>query len=918
VYPLPDFNRGGRLMSQHYLKHLFQPRAVAVFGASERPESVGGRILANLRQGGFAGPIHAINPKHQAVAGHPCHASLQQVPGPVDLAVIATPGPTVAAVLRDCGEHGVRAAIVITAGFGETGAAGKALEAELLAIAHQYRMRLLGPNCLGLMRPPLGLNATFSKSEARPGGLALVSQSGALCTAIVDWAQAHALGFSAIVSTGAAVDVDFGDVLDYLAQDPETQSILLYVEGVRHARSFMSGLRAAARLKPVIVLKAGRHEQGTLAAVTHTGAIVGGDDVFGAALERTGVVRALSIEQLFSAAQLLDNRCLTGGKRLCIITNGGGLGVMAIDRAVDLDLDLSALSAASVSALSAVLPAHWSHANPVDILGDAGPERYQAAVRACLADAEVDGLLVLLSPQAMTDGSACAQAVLAASHDADKPVLACWMGGTSLDAGRRLLADGGVPEFSSPEAAVEAFAFLTAHCDNQRLLMQVPGPLAPSSAPDVSKARQLIQQVLQQGRTLLDGVEARAVLQAFAIPVNPCVPCPSAEAAVAAAEALGYPVAMKIHSHDITHKSDVGGVRLSLGSAAAVREAYTQMLDTVRAKQPAARIMGVTLEPMVHSRNGRELMIGVLRDPVFGPAISFGAGGVNVEVLRDRAIALPPLNSFLSERMIAQTRIAPLLGAYRGQPAVPRAALVAALRSVSELCSEVPELVGLDINPLLADENGVVAIDARITVAAVPPTQERYAHMAIHPYPVHLVSRMQLADGTLLTIRPIRPEDAALEQAFMASLSSQTKHFRFMEELKELSRDLLVRFTQLDYDRELALIAVLEADATRAETEVGVARYVRNPDGRSCEFALVVADAWQGKGLGTRLMQELMQAATARGYREIQGEVLSDNHNMLQLMRELGFSVEAVPDDPQLRHVRKHLPQGDPSTAATA
>lgn len=894
-------------MSQHYLKHLFQPRAVAVFGASERPESVGGRILANLRQGGFAGPIHAINPKHAMVGGHPCHAAIQDVPGPVDLAVIATPGPTVPAVLRACGAHGVRAAIIITAGFGETGEAGRALEAEVLAIAREYRMRLLGPNCLGLMRPPLGLNATFSKSEARPGGIALVSQSGALCTAIVDWAQAHALGFSAVVSTGAAVDVDFGDVLDFLAQDPKTQSILLYVEGIRHARSFMSGLRAAARLKPVIVLKAGRHEQGTRAAVTHTGAIVGGDDVFDAALQRAGVVRALSIEQLFAAAQLLDNRCLTGGKRLCIITNGGGLGVMAIDRAADLGLDFSALAPATLAELDLVLPSHWSHANPVDILGDAGPERYAAAVKACLADDNVDGLLVLLSPQAMTDGSACADAVLAASRDADKPVLACWMGGASLQQGRELLASGGVPEFNSPEAAVEAFAFLTTHCDNQRLLMQVPGPLAPSSAPDIAAARTLIQQVLQEGRSLLDGIEARAVLQAFGIPVNPCVACASVEAAVSAAEALGYPVAMKIHSHDITHKSDVGGVRLSLGSREAVQQAYAEMLATVRARQPAAHILGVTLEPMVHSRHARELMIGVLRDPVFGPAISFGAGGVNVEVLRDRAIALPPLNTFLSERMIDQTRIATLLGAYRGQPAVPRAALVQVLRCVSELCSEVPELVGLDINPLLADENGVLAIDARITIAAVPATQERYAHMAIHPYPVDLVSRLQLHDGTVVTIRPIRPEDAALEQRFMASLSSQTKHFRFMEELKELSRDLLVRFTQLDYDRELALIAVLEAGGDKPETEIGVARYVRNPDGRTCEFALVVADAWQGKGIGTRLMQDLMQAAAARGFRELEGEVLTDNNNMLQLMQDLGFSVEAVPDDMQLKRVRKTL-----------
>jgi acetyltransferase len=888
-------------MSQHFLKHLFLPRAVAVFGASERPDSVGGRILANLRAGGFAGPVFAINPKHSSVGGLPCHASLAAVGAAVDLAVIATPAPTVPALLQAVD------LAVIAAGFGETGAAGKALEAELVAIAQRYRMRILGPNCLGLMRPPLGLNATFSKSQARPGRLALVSQSGALCTAIVDWAQAHGLGFSAVVSLGAGADVDFGDLLDFLAQDPATQSILLYVEGVRHARAFMSGLRAAARLKPVIVLKAGRHAQGTKAAVTHTGAIVGGDDVFDAALARTGVVRVLSIEQLFAAAQLLDNRCLTGGKRLCILTNGGGLGVMASDRAADLGLEFAQLAPETSARLDAVLPPHWSQGNPVDILGDAGPERFEPAVRACLDDPAVDGLLVLLSPQAMTDGAACARAVLAARGDHDQPVLACWMGGESLQEGRRLLAEGGVPQFSSPEAAVEAFAFLTTHCENQRLLMQVPGPLAPSSAPDVAAARHVIQEALAQGRSLLDGLEARAVLQAFAIPVNRSLPCADAEAAVAAAEVLGYPVAMKIHSHDITHKSDVGGVRLGLASAEAVRESFAQMLQTVQAKLPQARIIGVTLEAMVHSRHGRELLVGVLRDPVFGPAISFGAGGVNVEVLRDRAIALPPLNTFLSERMIDSTRIATLLGPYRGQPAVPRAALIQLLRRISELCSEVPELQELDINPLLADEHGVIAIDARITVAPVPATQERYAHMAIHPYPVQLVSHLQLGDGTLVTIRPIRPEDAALEGPFTASLSARTRRFRFMEELKQLSRDLLLRFTQLDYDQELALIAVLEPAGERPETQIGVARYVRNPDGQSCEFALVVADAWQGKGLGTRLMQELIQAAIARGYREMRGDVLADNADMLQLMRDLGFRIENLPDDPQVKLVRKSL-----------
>jgi acetyltransferase len=732
-----------------------------------------------------------------------------------------------------------------------------------------------------------------------------VSQSGALCTAILDWAIAHDVGFSTLVSLGDAADIDFGDLLDYLAQDSETRSILLYIEGIRDARRFMSGLRSAARMKPVIVLKSGRHIEGSRAALTHTGALIGADDVFDAALQRAGVVRAMTIEQLFAAAQLLASEDRVSSNRLAIVTNGGGPGVMAVDRAMDLGVNLARLSPSTIQALEAALPDHWSHANPVDLLGDAGAERYGMAVRACLEDPGVDGLLVMLTPQAMTDPTACAEAVIAARQNNRKPVLLCWMGEQQVRAAHELFARHHLPAFSSPESSVEAFAYLTRFHQNQQLLTQVPAPLGRSSEPDIEGARLIIESVLAEGRELLGTAESKAILHAFAIPVTQSIQCRSANDALVVAETLGYPVVMKINSPDISHKSDVGGVRLNIGSAQAVRITYKEMLEAVHGKYPEARVDGITLEPMYRSRHGRELLVGVIRDPVFGPVITFGAGGVQVEVMRDRAVALPPLNTFLARKAIEQTRIAKLLGEFRDMPAIDMEALVQVLRRVSEMICELPHIRAMDINPLIADADGVIALDARIEVERPHLSLDRYSHMAIHPYPKHLVSRCQLADGTDITIRPIRPEDAGIEQSFVKGLSSQSKYFRFMRSLNELTQEMLVRFTQLDYHRELALIAVLEQDGR--ETELGVARYIINPDGQSCEFALVVADAWQGKGIGSRLMQALMEAARQRGLNEMNGEILASNHNMLHLMTSLGFSLRASGEDPGVKLASREL-----------
>jgi acetyltransferase len=892
-------------MTHHYLEHLFTPESIAVFGASERPDSVGARVYRNLLEGGFKGPVYPVNPKHAEVGGKLCYPSIEAVREPVDLAVIATPAATVPEIVRACGVLHVKSAVVMSAGFGERPGVGQALERALLDEAERYRIRLLGPNCLGFMRPALGLNATFSNNSAQPGSLALVSQSGAMCTAILDWAGGHRVGFSAMVSLGAGLGVDFGDILDYLALDPETRSILLYVEGIRDARRFISGLRAAARLKPVIVIKAGRHAEGSRAAMSHTGALVGADDVFDAALRRAGVVRARSIEQMFAAAQLLATRHRLRGNRLAIVTNAGGPGVMATDRAVEQDIRLAALSPATLDKLDGLLPESWPRNNPVDILGDATPERYGASVAACLEDDGVDGALVLLTPQAMTHPTEAAEAVIQAAASTAKPVLACWLGEAQVRAGRELFAQHKLPTFVNPESALEAFGFLAEYHDNQKLLMQAPGPLGSHQPPDIVGAKLIIEGALAERRNLLTDLETRAVLHAFHIPMAAALTAHSPNEALAAAEYLGFPVALKILSPDVTHKSDVDGVKLNVEGAETVRHAYNDLLAAVRARRPDIRIDGVTVEKMYRNRHGRELLLGILDDPVFGPVVSFGAGGTTVEVLRDRAVALPPLNEHLAEAMIRQTRIAKLLESFRNLPPVDHAALVGVLLRLSEMACELPEIKELDINPLMADDTGVSALDARIVVHEHSPGRRRYGHMAIHPYPLHLVSRLQLNDGTDITFRPIRPEDAEIEQAFVRGLSPEAKFFRFMNAIQELSPDMLIRLTQLDYDRELALIATVELDGK--EAELGVARYFTNPDGQTAEFALVIADGWQQRGLGTRLMTCLIDAAREKGFSELRGEVLANNVKMLGLMKKLGFVSRMSMEDPGLAVVVKSL-----------
>ncbi len=893
-------------MRPHYLNALFAPKSIAMFGASDRADSVGQIVFSNLLDGEFDGEIYAINPSRDEIQGHKAYADLESIDRSIDLAIVATPAATVPAIVEECGNHGVKAMIILTAGFREVGGAGRALETKVRDLARSYGIRFLGPNCLGLMRPSIGLNATFGNNRASRGGVALVSQSGALCTAMLDWAEHRDVGFSAVVSTGIAADVDFGDILDYLASDPQTRSIILYVEGLQDARGFMSGLRAAARAKPVIVIKAGRSSEGAAASMSHTGALVGGNEAFSAALSRSGVVRVDTISQVFAAASTLSSRYGSSGDRLAIITNGGGPAVLAADHVPEVGLRLAELSEGTISSLDGALPATWSHGNPVDIVGDAPPERYQDAVSICLKDPEIDGVLVILTPQAMTRPLEVAEAVIEAAQHSDKAIVTSWMGGPQVDPARQAFRRAKIPTFNTPEAAVDAFHYLASYKANQKLLLQTPGRLPHNHAePNTEAARLIIESAISEKRSVLTEPESIALLEAFGIPTVRNGIARSAEEALVLAVSMGFPVAMKIYSEDITHKSDVGGVALDIASASDVRSAYHALMERVQRVRPDADLLGVVVEQMRRTPNGREVMIGVLNDPVFGPVISFGAGGTSVEVMKDVAVALPPINKRLAKDLISRTKIATMLGKFRNLPAANTDALVDVLLRVSNMACELPWLQEMDINPLILDENGMVAVDARIVVGLPRPSTDPYHHMAIHPYPADLETHFQLPDGTNVTIRPIRPEDAEIEAEFIRNLSGEAKYFRFMHAVDELTPEMLARFTQIDYDREMALIAVIYEDGH--EVEHGVVRYVTNPDHNSCEFALVISEEVQGHGVGQRMLGRLMEIARSRGLDTIEGEVLAENHRMLEMVKSMGFQSQTADNDPSIRNVSRSL-----------
>jgi acetyltransferase len=889
-------------MDRHFLTPMFAPASVVVLAG--RPEDhdlatpQAHALVDALAAQRFSGSLAFLDPGHQGTL-----ADLTAVQA--DLAIIAVPPKEVAAALEMAGRIRCKAAVVVSSGI------DAALAAHLHQLARRNGVYLLGPNCLGFQRPSLSLNASVAGPLAAPGSLALVSQSGALTSSILDWARVNGVGFSSVISLGPNTSVDLAQVLDYLATDAQTQSIVVYMEGISHARRFMSALRAAANAKPVVVLKAGRKAAGNAAALTHSGAIVGSDDVFDAALRRAGAVRVRSFVQLFSAAKCLASRYKPVGSRLAIITNGGGPGVLAADWVSEIRLRLGVLSPATVQALQPQLPPQASLVDLVDVSEEATPAHFRVALEAACADAAVDGVLVMYSPKAGCPAIDVARAVAQVRHRLSKPLLTCWMGDASVGEARQVFMDAGIPGFRTPEAAVGAFGNIASFYQNQQLLQQTPPPLSHLAKPDVEGARLLIESVLAERRKVLTEMESKALLAAFHIPVTKTILARTPNEAMLIANQLGYPVALKIDSPDISHKSDVQGVVLNVLNAVSVRDTFVQMQAHVKRIQPSARIHGVTIQNMAGSGRGvREVYIGMVTDDPFGPVITFGSGGTMIELINDRAMELPPLNQFLARRLMERARVNDTLDEWHGGPAVDRGQLDQVLLRVSEMVCELPQLREMDINPLIVDEQGVLAVDARVVVDTAPPSVRSYHHLAILPYPAQYEQQWPLSGGGDYTVRPIHPDDAQMLQDFVRSLSRESRYFRFVSYMHELPDSMLSRFTLIDYDREMALVAVVDDagvdDAGHRvvrQRMVGVSRYITNPDRETCEFSLAVADNMNGQGLGSRLMLAIMDFAREKGLTEIEGLVLANNPNMLKLMRGLGFAIHPFAADPDFKRV---------------
>ena len=897
-------------LSIRHLDSLFDPHAVAVFGASDRPASVGATVWRNLRLGGFTGTLYAVNPRRSQVGGEVSYPDVAALPETPDLAVICTPPASVPGLIAALGKRGTRAAIVLTAGL------DAAQKQAMLQAARRHLLRIVGPNCLGLLAPHIGLNASFAHVAAQPGSLAFVSQSGALVTAMLDWAQGRGIGFSQFVSLGEHADVDFGDLLDYLASDVRTRAILLYIESIEAPRKFMSAARAAARNKPVIVVKAGRTAQGQQAAASHTGALAGSDIVFDAAIRRAGMLRVDTLQDLFTAAEMLSHFRTAGagglgesgppdGNRLTLVTNGGGAGVMAADAAAQAGVELATLSPELLRALGSGLPKNWSHGNPVDIIGDAPVERYVHTLKTLLADPAAGTLLFMHAPTAIVPSAEIAAALVPlARPDAHAPhaplrLLGCWLGDAAVRDARYTFRGAGIPCYETPEQAVRAFAMLLDYRRNQAQLLEAPAAVAdrgavPDQTLDLPRVRAEIERVLAAGREWLTEPEAKAVLQACGIPVvSTRVVGASAADAVAAAQAIGYPVALKILSPQISHKSDVGGVALDLEDDTAVRVAVTSMMGRVRTRRPDAEVAGFTVQRMVRRPRAIELIVGAHIDPLFGPVILFGQGGTAVEVVSDRAVALPPLNVPLARALVARTRVARLLAGWRDVPAADQGAVHGVLCTLSQLLAEVPQIAELDINPLLADADGVVALDARIRVSAAAPGGA--GHFAIRPYPRELIEVVAWADRQL-TLRPIRPEDEAQHLAFLGRLDPIDIRMRVFHSRKTIERSELARLTQIDYEREMAFVATATAPEGGEET-LGVVRASIDPDNIGAEFGIVVRSDLKGSGLGQLLMDKLIAYLRGRGTQQLHATVLHENERMLALADDLGFTRDAVQDE---------------------
>lgn len=882
-------------MTVRNLTPFFSPRSVALIGASAKPGSVGFVLARNLKEGGFEGPISFVNPHAEEIQGHPVYQSVDALPQAADLAIIATPPASIPDLITSLGSAGTKAAIVISAGFSELGSEGLELQRRMLESASPFTLRVVGPNCIGLLSPHANLNASFAHRPADRGSTAFVTQSGAMLTSVLDWASSRGIGFSSMISLGGMSDVDFGDLLDYLATDQATDAVLLYIESITSARKFMSAARRCARLKPVIVVKSGRHAEGAAAARSHTGALAGSDAVADAAFRRAGLTRVQTIDDLFGALEALSSGQQIGGERLAILTNGGGAGVLATDHLIDEGGTLAKLSPETLKILNQSLPKTWSKANPVDIIGDAGDERYRVATQTLLADPNADALLVLNCPVAVASSTAAARAVCAEVQAAraagnSKPVFTAWLGDRAVQEAKAVLDAGGLPVYATPETAVTAFMHQVRRRKAQDILMQVPATTDGDDDFDRDAAFRKVKAVLESGREWLTPVESNELLRAYCVPVVEMRVAETPEEASRVAAGLGFPVALKVLSSDILHKSDIGAVVLNLRDAQSVARAAATMQLRIAEVQPDAHIDGFIVQPMASRPGAHELIIGLSEDPLFGPVIMFGQGGTAVEVVKDQALALPPLNSILARELINRTRVSRLLAGYRDRPRSNIEAIVKTIIAVQAMAIDMPEIKELDINPLWANEQGVLALDARIRIRAEPRAgTDRFA---IKPYPHALAKQIADRNGKSFLMRPIRPEDVGALQAAISESDPDDVRMRFFSSLRQLPERLAIRLTQIDYDREMAFVVSDEETGTGA----GVVRLSLDPDRTRGEYAIIVRRDRQGTGLGFRMMQEIIAYARSIGVKQIFGDVLNENASMLAMGEELGFKRTASPE----------------------
>ncbi|MDX2100588.1 MAG: bifunctional acetate--CoA ligase family protein/GNAT family N-acetyltransferase [Leptolyngbyaceae cyanobacterium bins.59] len=899
--PAYDIVRDRRLP----LDAIFTPKTVAVIGATERAGSVGRTILWNLISNPFGGTVFPVNPNRNSILGIKAYPNIASVPEPVDLAIVVTPAPTVPNVISECADAGVKGAIIISAGFREVGPEGVELEQQVLKHARRGKMRIIGPNCLGVMSPLSGLNATFASEMARPGSVGFISQSGALCTAILDWSRRENVGFSAFMSIGAMLDVDWGDLIDYLGDDPHTQSIVIYMESIGNARSFLSAAREVALTKPIIVIKAGRTDEAAQAAASHTGSLAGSDEVLNAAFRRSGVLRVNSIDDLFNMAEVLGKQPRPKGRKLTILTNAGGPGVLATDALITGGGELAQLAPETVAALNEFLPPHWSHHNPIDILGDADPQRYAKALQVAATDPNSDGLLVILTPQAMTDPTLTAEQLVGSFQPNGKPILASWMGGPEVSAGEEILNRASIFTLPYPDSATQVFNYMWRYTYNLKGLYETPTLPADSDAdaPDRALVEQIIQTARRAGRTLLTEFESKQLLAAYHIPVVETRVATSEDEAVELSNHIGYPVVLKLFSETITHKTDVGGVRLNLPDAETVRKAYHGIANSVAQKAGAEHFGGVTVQPMLNLE-GYELIIGSSLDPQFGPVLLFGTGGQLVEVYRDRALALPPLNTTLARRMMEQTQIYRALQGVRGRSPIDLAKLEQLMVRFSQLVTEQRWIKEIDINPLLASPERLIALDARVVLQPTEMEEAELPKLAVRPYPIQYVDGWTLKDGRQVNLRPIRPEDEPLMVKFHQTLSMESVYLRYAHLVKlsqRIAHERLTRICFLDYDRQLALVADYKDPETGEHEILAVGRLEKLHGTNEAEFAMIVGDKWQCRGLGTELLRRLIQFAKDEKLDRVTADILSDNSAMQHVCKKLNFTVKRSMSDPMVK-----------------